>query len=95
MQHYSYHCYDIYIEKKVLGDGQIKLQLIDAEDGLAVCTPTVILPVGTIDKGNVAIKDYSENEGILSWLFVNDIVGPVIEFIKQGYVTIYVCKLLI
>lgn len=62
---------------------------------LQIAVASVNLPNVLLDNDEVAIKDYSENEGILECLIDNKIVSEPIRFIHQGYVSIPICKLLI
>ena len=45
--------------------------------------------------GNVFIKDWSENEGMLRGLMALGIIGAPIRNIKVGFVTAYECKFLL
>lgn len=75
-------------------NGRIALSLVD-KDGDEVATATVNLPDEQIGEDEVFIKDYSENEGILKALQEAKIVGPVIESVSTGFVSVQKCKLLI
>ena len=44
--------------------------------------------------GEVAIKDWSENEGILDFLVQNKIVKEPHRFVESGYVKIPICELI-
>jgi hypothetical protein len=46
------------------------------------------------DDGNILIKNYSENEGILNALVENNIISVPVRSIRSGYVEIFECKLL-
>lgn len=72
--------------------GGSRIELVDAEDGSPVATATSNLD--GLTRGCVAIKDYSENEGMLKVLVDAGIVSEPIEFRKQGFVTFPICKLL-
>lgn len=52
-------------------------------------------PSEVLEKGYVAIKNWSENKGILNILVRKGIVSMPNYFIKSGFVDIPVCKLLI
>lgn len=51
-------------------------------------------PDMVLDKGLVAIKDYSENEGILQVMVDAGLIEDTGEIIEMGYVSVNVCKLL-
>lgn len=44
-------------------------------------------------EGYVAVKNYTENEGMLDFLIDNEIVDPPVTFVKENYVTFPICKL--
>lgn len=54
--------------------GGTELRLMDAKDGLPVAKASA--PIKGLGKGEIAIKNYSENEGILDVLISNDVVHP-------------------
>lgn len=76
---------------------QTAITLIDANDLEPVATATCCLPElgDLISKGQVVVKDYSENIGMLEALVKAKIVSEPIEHIRTGYVTVPLCKLLI
>lgn len=80
------------IKEGTYPNGSKALQLL-AVDGEPLATATVALDV-LPDEGNVFIKDWSENEGILSSLQEAGVVGPVIRSIPTGFVQAYEVKLL-
>jgi hypothetical protein len=51
--------------------------------------------VMNLPEGQVAIKNYSENEGILDVLVEEKIVSKPINSLSSGFVNIPVCKLLV
>jgi hypothetical protein len=70
------------------------IQLVDVRDGLPVATAT-INPGTKMKKELVAIKDYSENEGMLEALTNAGIVSAPISWLPMGFVTVPVCELLV
>lgn len=78
-------------------DGSIAMLLESAGTGERLCTATVCLTAyGEKPRdGNVFIKDYSENEGVLNALQKAGVVGDVIRSVPAGYATVYECKLLV
>lgn len=52
-------------------------------------------PSEVLEKGYVAIKNWSENEGILNVLIREGVVSTPNLFIKSSFVDIPVCKLLV
>ena len=60
-----------------------------------IAIATVNISGVKIKKNEVIIKDYSKNEGMLDTLIKAEIISNPIRFVKTGYVTCPVCKLLI
>ena len=57
------------------------------------CKASVNLPEA-LASDEVAIKNYSENEGILQELMRLNIISEPMRYIDIGYVTIPICKIL-
>jgi hypothetical protein len=72
--------------------GEIAVQLVDEDDFSPVATASVYVP-GLLP-GEVAIKDYSENEGMLQTLLDAGVVTPPHRYVRSGYVVIPVTTLL-
>jgi hypothetical protein len=70
-----------------------RIQLYDAEDGLPYAVATVNIDELNMVEGYVAVKDYSENEGMLQFLIDNDIVEPPVTHVESGYVKLPICKI--
>ncbi len=84
------------VGKARYGDGSIAL-LATGEDGTPLCKPTVCLT--DYDEkpadGNVFVKDYGENEGMLKGLQDAGIIGDAIRSIGYGLGGIaYECPLI-
>lgn len=69
------------------------LLLIDAEDGEPVATATVNLPEVEMAPGEVAIKNWSENEGMVEVLVQAGVIEPPHREIALGYVIAPVCRI--
>ncbi|WP_371366239.1 hypothetical protein SRRS_06870 [Sporomusa rhizae] len=72
-------------------NGETAIQLIDAEDGCPVATATVWIP--NLKTDEIAVKDYSENSGMLKTLIDAGIVTEPHRHERSDYVSIPVCKL--
>jgi hypothetical protein len=72
-------------------NGGTAIQLFDTDDHAPVATATVWVPGLAPDE--VAIKDYSENEGMLETLLEAHIVKLPHRYVLSGYVDIPVCHL--
>ena len=84
----SFTC-EIQIEKYKRGGNVIVL--VDAHDGGAVAFATV--HVHGLGPHEVAIKNYSENEGIYDILIQAKVIKPMHREVENGYVTLPVCIL--
>lgn len=47
-----------------------------------------------LQENEIAIKDYSENDGVLNDLVKMGIVSEPVRFVQSGFVNIPICKLL-
>lgn len=72
------------VEKTAYGNGRTALVLRDALDGEQVAVATVNLPGVPVGPGEVFIKDYSENEGMLAALERAGVVQPTGEHASSG-----------
>lgn len=72
---------------------RIALLIVDSEGPIAYCT--VNIPEEPMAEDEVAIKDYSENEGMLETLMEAKVVSMPVRHIRTGHVIVPVCKLLI
>jgi hypothetical protein len=76
----------------VYGNGNLALQMMDAETDELFCAVTVN-PGETIPNTQIAVKNYSENTGILKTLLDLGIVGKCVRVIPSGFVRIPVHEL--
>ena len=87
---------DVYIQVARYHDKTIALRFL-TEIGEPVSVATVCL--SHIEEkpaeGNVFIKDWSENEGILKALQEAEIISEPVRRIKTGFCTAYECKFLL
>ena len=85
--------YLLFIRTETYNDGKIKIQLYDSKDGTPYATATSSIKEN-LEQGEVAIKDWSENKGILDFLVQNKIVKEPHRFVESGYVKIPICELI-
>jgi hypothetical protein len=85
--------YLLFIRTETYKDGKIRIQLYDSVDGTPYATATAVID-GKLEQGEVAIKDWSENEGILEFLIQNKIVKEPHRFVESGYVKVPICELI-
>jgi len=70
------------------------LRLVHAQDGTPVATATVNLPDEALAPSEVAVKDHSENEGMLEWLWKAGIIErQPTRYVPSGFVRIPICTL--
>lgn len=89
-----YSEYQVELAKGSYSNGRTAIELIDAEDGCPVMVATINVPEVELAEGEIIIKNYSENEGVLEFLQENEIVGPVKRSIGTGFVSCPVVDLL-
>lgn len=68
------------------------LTLWSTEEG-PLAQVTVNIPEVKMPEDCVAIKDYSENEGMLKWLIENNLIKEVVKIISHNWVKIPIVKL--
>jgi hypothetical protein len=71
--------------------GNPAIELYDLDDGFPFAKSTINM--SGLGKDEVAVKNYSENEGMLDFLIENGIVHPPYKTEQSGFVTVPVCKL--
>lgn len=84
---------DCIVQKAEYDNGRPALRLVDAEDGSPIATATVNLPDVPLGKNQVAIKSYSECEGMLDALVAAGVVKPTGQSVASGYVQVPICEL--
>ena len=70
-----------------------RVQLNDAMYGTPHAIATASIPELEMVEGYVAVKDYSENEGMLQFLIENNIVEPPVTYVESGFVKLPICKI--
>lgn len=78
-------------------DGSQAIQLFNVEEHEYEMTATVCLAGDHLipEPGNVFIKNWSENTGILSELIRHKIISEPVQQVSTGFVTVDECKLLV
>jgi hypothetical protein len=61
----------------------------------SACVATLNLPDEDLEADEVIIKDYSENQGIYDCMLKAGHIGPASRYVKSGFITAPVCKLLL
>jgi hypothetical protein len=75
-------------------NSQTALELIDTLDGSPVLIASISVPEIALGKHELIIKDYSENEGVLSFLVENNIIRLLGRHIATGLITAEIVELL-
>lgn len=71
------------------GNLRLALRLVDPDTGEPIATATVNLPDEPLAPNEIAVKDYSENEGMTQTLALGGIiVGKARRYVRSGFVTI-------
>lgn len=83
----NYKGFDVQIEIKQYKNGGDAIYLIDKNDHSPVAVATSWIE--GLQPGELAIKDYSENEGMYRWLVDNNVVTPSVKML-YGFP---ICKL--
>jgi len=78
--------------EKYADNDRTAIQLVN-EDGMLYATATVNLPDIELEEDVVAIKNYSENKGMLKALMEAEIIDGIVGQVPQGYVLIPLCRL--
>jgi len=81
------------LEKAEYFNGRLALRLIDGVSGEPIATCTVNIPDEPQEDGEVFIKNYSENSGMVDALVAADVIYPTHRKFPSGFVQIEVCKL--
>lgn len=85
--------YDCCLKWLSYNNGNVAIVACDAKSGLPVGKLTVNTPE-ILPPDAVAIKNYSENDGVLESLIDNGVVSEIQHYIPSGYVQIPVCIIL-
>lgn len=84
---------DVYFSKYQNND-RVAIQLVEKETGEPYATASVNLVNQDLEPHEVAIKDYSEGEGMLNDLVAAGIVEDTGKEVGSGYVMIPIARLL-
>ena len=91
----QFNQYSCRLEIKSYRSGRPALVLNDVMDGLRVAVATVDFPDEPLADDEVVIKNWSENEGMLSTLIKAKVVEPTGRSISSGFIQAPICKLLV
>lgn len=81
------------IYSRYVNNQRISISLIDLISHEPYLVATVNLADEDLEYNEVAIKTWTENDGILKALIENDIVSPPHRQVPVGYTTAHICYL--
>lgn len=81
------------VEFNTYSNNRLAILLIDADNGEDIATATVNMPEHDLSPNEVIIKDYSENDGMLTALVEIGLVKPTGMQIQTGFVYCPICKI--
>lgn len=88
----QYREYSVIIDVAQYQNKRMALRLISPE-GEPISSITVNLPDAPMSADEVAIKDHSENEGMLAWLRTTGLVEQVTSWYPTGWVKCPIVRL--
>lgn len=77
---------------KYADNGRMAIRLVDIEDGIPMATVTVNMPDEHLEEGEVIVKNWAENYGLLNVLTEAGIVEDTRRRATSGYVKAPICK---
>lgn len=97
---YDFKCYTetfpVVLDFKYFESGQRYIRLIHADEGDVVAKVTINVPEAELQPGEVIVKTWSENEGMLPFLLSNGIVKETGRQIILGVdCRAVICELLV
>ena len=93
MQKVKFKTWDCVVAYAKYGNDRVAIQLLQADNNEPIAVASVNLPDHRMEADEIAIKDYSENEGMLEALMKAKVVSAPLRYIESGFVTIPVCQL--
>lgn len=91
----KYKTYQVYLQWNRYRNGRTCLELLEAFTHEPILVASVNLDDTPLENGEMLIKNYSENEGVLDFLISNGIVSKPKRWISSGWVMIPVVDLLL
>jgi hypothetical protein len=75
-------------------NGRTAIELVIKKTGEPMAVASVNLPYHHLESNEVAIKNYSENQGVLDVLIAANIISQPVRFIQTGFIEAPICKLI-
>jgi len=89
----TYQGYKVHVTMGAYANGRPAILLQDYKTFDQLAVGSVNLPDFNIDNDSVAIKNYSENIGMLDFLIDYGVIEEPFMYIEQGWAKFPVCKL--
>ena len=88
----TYVKHEVEISKGEYPNGRLAIVLVDPDFGECWAVATVNLPEVHLEKDEIIVKDWSENEGMLAFLVDNGLVEDTGKTAATGYATANIVK---
>lgn len=75
-------------------NGRLAIEFVEVGSHQLLMRATINLPDLPLEEGEVFIKSWSENSGLLQWMIEEGIISSPIEEIPLEFVKAHKCKLL-
>lgn len=90
----TFRTWDCRLDIKRYSNGRPALLLRDSLTGEPVAVCTVNVPEAALDRDEIIIKDYAENDGVLNTLVAADLVFLPHRFVTIGHgIQVPVCQI--
>jgi len=85
--------YNCVVKFRKYPNKRIAIQLEDARTGESIIMASTNIPEVSLEEGEVIIKDFSENEGVLQALLDAGVIERTGRRVEGGYITCEICRL--
>jgi hypothetical protein len=75
-------------------NGRVAIGLVISSTGEPMTVASINFPFVEMANDEVAIKNYSENEGILDLLIAANIISTPVRFTQSGFIQSPICKII-
>ena len=75
-------------------NGRVAIGLVISGTGEPMTVASINLPFVEMASNEVAVKNYSENEGILELLIAANIISTPVRFTQSGFIQAPICKII-
>lgn len=89
----KYGSYNVKILPKIYMNGRLALLMVDDPGGEPVTTITINTPETHLEPGEIAVKNYTENEGMEDFLLANKLATDTGRFANGHYINAPIMKI--